>query len=126
MRLLLDSGAFMALETNDRAMWRRLKSAMLAEEAPLSHGGIVGQVWRGRGPRQAMLARALGGVEVRALDEVLGRAAGELLGVTRSEDVIDAALVLLAADGDCIVTSDLDDLEALARAARCDVELIRA
>lgn len=126
MTLVLDSGALIALERNDRAMWRRLKAAHLAGEAPLSHGGIVGQAWRGGGPRQTLLARALAGVEVRALDERLGRAAGELLARTDTGDVIDAALVLLADDGDDIVTSDPHDLELLAAFSGRHVELVPA
>jgi len=124
MRLILDSGALIAFERNDRKMWRRLKLALLAEQVPLSHGGILGQVWRGRGSRQALLAMVLGSVEVRPLDRSLGRAAGELLALTRTSDVIDAALVLLASDGDQIVTSDPDDIEPLARAARRHVDII--
>ena len=80
MKLVLDSGALIALERNDRAMWRRLKAAQVAGSVPVSHGGVVGQAWRGKGPRQALLAKALAGIEVRALDDALGRAAGELLG----------------------------------------------
>jgi hypothetical protein len=41
MSLLLDSGALIALERNDRAMWRRLKSALLSGGVPISHGGVV-------------------------------------------------------------------------------------
>jgi hypothetical protein len=126
LKLVLDSGALVALERNDRAMWRRFKAALLAEEIPVSHGGVVGQVWRGRGPRQALLAKALASIEIRALDEALGRAAGELLARSASHDVIDAALVLLAEDGDQIVSSDRDDLEPLAAAASRDVELVGA
>jgi hypothetical protein len=125
MRLVLDNGALIALERNDRTMWRRLKLSLNANQVPLCHGGIVGQAWRGRGPRQALLAKALDGVEIRPLDEVLGRAAGELLAVAGHNDVVDAALVLLAEDGDTIVTSDPDDIEPLAKAARRQVELIR-
>jgi hypothetical protein len=40
--------------------------------------------------------------------------------------VIDAALVLLAADGDSIVSSNIDDVEALAAASERHVELIGA
>ncbi len=107
-------------------MWRRLKSAHVAGNIPVCHGGIVGQAWRGEGPRQALLAKALGGIEVRPLDDALGRAAGELLAVARRRDVIDAALVLLANDGDHILTSDPDDIEPLARASGYHVEIIRA
>jgi hypothetical protein len=85
---------------------------------------VIGQVWRGQGPRQARLAQALAGIEVIPLDEPLGRASGVLLGRARQHDVIDAALVLLASDGDDILTSDPDDLEPLARALGRHVEII--
>lgn len=92
--------------------------------APLSHGGVVGQVWRGGSGRQATLSRALPGVDVHPLDEDLGRRAGVLLGVAEQADVIDAALVLLAHDGDEIYTSDTGDLRDLAVAAGLQVDLI--
>jgi hypothetical protein len=126
MKLVLDSGALIALERNDRAMWRRLKTATLAGEVPVTHGGVVGQAWRGHGPRQALLARALTGIDVRPLDAPLGRAAGELLAAAGHADVIDAALVLLSDDGDRIVTSDPDDLEPLAAAIDRHVDIVRA
>ncbi len=124
MTLVLDAGALIALERNDRAMWRRFKAARLAGSVPVTHGGIVGQVWRAAGPRQALLAMALAGIDVRPLDDELGRAAGALLATTRTADVIDAALVLLADDDDQIITSDPDDLEPLARVAGKHVDLI--
>jgi hypothetical protein len=123
--LVLDSGALIALERNDRAMWRRLKAALLAKSVPVSHGGVVGQAWRAGGPRQALLALALASMDIRSLDESLGRAAGALLAREGSADVIDAALVLLAEDGDDIVTSDLDDIEPLAACLGRHVEIIR-
>ena len=124
MSLVLDSGALIALEKNDRVMWRRLKAALVANSVPVSHGGIVGQVWRGGGPRQTLLARALAGIDIRPLDESLGRAAGDLLARAGSADVIDAALVLLADDGDDIVTSDPEDIEPLAARLGRHVELL--
>jgi len=120
----LDAGALIALDRNDRSMWVRLKGLHRAGERPVTHGGVVGQVWRG-GPRQARLATALAGMKVTSLDERLGRDAGELLGSTRMSDVVDAALVVLAADGDEIVTLDRDDFETLAASAGRHVELIR-
>ena len=124
MRLVLDAGAFIALERGERPMWRRFKRMLLAGTIPISHGGVVGQAWRGRGPRQALLAQALTGVDVRPLDEALGRAAGELLARAGGSDVIDAALVLLAEDDDHIITSDPDDIAALAGAAGRHVEVV--
>ncbi len=124
MRLILDAGAFIALGRDDRAIWRRLKAARRTGQLPVTHGGVVGQVWRGGGARQALLARALNGIDVRALDEQLGRRSGALLARTGTSDVIDAALVLLAEDTDHIATSDLSDLRVLAEAADRHVELI--
>jgi hypothetical protein len=124
MTLVLDSAAFIALDRNERPMWTRLKAAQSSREPPRTHAGVVGQVWRG-GPRQARLAKALVGVDIAPLDEPLGRAAGELLAAAGLSDVIDASVVLLAEDGDEILTSDVDDLELLALAAARHVELIR-
>ena len=123
MSLVLDSGALVALEHNERQMWVRLKAAQRDGDVPVTHAGVLGQVWRGS-PRQARLPQALGGIDVRALDESLGRAAGKLLGVAGLPDVVDAAVVLLATDGDEIVTADLADLEQLAAASGRHVELV--
>jgi hypothetical protein len=122
--LVLDTGALIALERNDRAMWRRMKSALLLNEIPLTHGGVVGQAWRGRGPRSTLLSLALAGIDIRAIDESLGKRSGELLARTKKSDVIDAALVLLSTDGDAIATSDPDDLKPLASAAGRLVDLL--
>jgi len=121
--LVLDSGALVALERNERMMCVHLKAAHVEGDLPRTHAGVLGQVWRG-GARQARLSRALGGIDVQPLDERLGRAAGQLLAAAGVADVIDAAVVLLAGDGDDIVTDDRDDLERLARASRRHVELI--
>jgi predicted nucleic acid-binding protein len=126
MTLVLDTGALIALERNDRPMWRRLKAALQQELIPVTHGGVVGQAWRGRGPRETLLVKALAAIDVRPLDEALGRRAGELLGAAKRRDVIDAALVLLARDGDHIVTSDPDDIEPLAEVSGRHVEIVLA
>lgn len=124
MTMVLDAGALIALDRNDRSMWVRLKASHNAGEPPVTHGGIIGQVWRG-GPRQARLAAALAGIEVRPLDLDLGRNAGKLLGAARLSDVVDAALVLLAGDGDEIVTIDTGDIKTLAAIAGRHIELLR-
>jgi hypothetical protein len=80
MTLVLDGGALIALERNERPMWTRLKAAQLAGDLPITLAGVLGQVWRG-GPRQARLSQALDGVDVRSVDSSLGRAVGVLLGV---------------------------------------------
>jgi hypothetical protein len=121
--LVLDAGALLAVERGDRTLTALLKRELLATQPPVTHGGVVGQVWRGGG-RQARLARFLPACEIAPLDEALGRRAGQLLSRTRQRDVVDAALVLLAVDGDWILTSDPDDLAPLAAAAGLHVEII--
>jgi len=124
VRLVLDAGAFLAVERIDRNIVALLKREQLASRVPLTHGGVVAQVWRGGRGRQATLARLLAAVEVMPLDGHLGRRAGILLGRTRMNDAIDAALVLLAKDGDMILTSDVDDLRPLAAAAAVHVDIV--
>jgi DNA-binding transcriptional MocR family regulator len=78
---------------------------------------VVAQVWRDRHGRQANLARLLRAADVRAVSQRDGREAGALLGVAGTADPIDATLVLLAAPGDRILTSDPGDVARLAAAA---------
>ncbi len=124
MTLVLDSGALVALARDERAMWRRLKGCVATGVVPRTHAGVLAQAWRG-GPRQARLSQALAAIDVVALDERLGRATGELLARAGGSDIVDAALVVLADDGDHIVTADHRDFEVLAAARGCHVELIR-
>lgn len=93
--------------------------------AAITHAGVIGQVWRGGRGRQAELARVLRGINVRAIDDDLGRRAGVLLGAAGSSDVIDAAIVLIADEGDEIFTADPADLRDLAHAAGKLVDLIQ-
>jgi predicted nucleic acid-binding protein len=124
MTIILDAGALIAVERGDRAIVAMLKAERRAGRVPATHGGVVGQVWRD-GARQALLARLLDAVEVVPLDEARGRRAGVLLGRCGNDDVVDAALILLAADGDVILTSDTRDLASLAEATGTHVELIQ-
>lgn len=124
MSLVLDAGALLAVERADRDTIALLKRELLAGRIPVTHGGVVGQVWRGGSRRQANLARLLPALTIVALDDARGRRAGVLLGRARRTDVIDAAVVLLSVDGDMILTSDVRDLAPLAAAAGLHVDLV--
>ena len=117
--LVLDAGAFVAVERGDRDVVALVKRERMAGRTPLTCGGVVAQVWRGGHGRQAWVARLLAGVEVAPIDELLGRRAGLLLAVSGRSDAI-----CLASDGDDILTSDPGDLRELAEAANVHVELI--
>jgi predicted nucleic acid-binding protein len=122
--LVLDAGALLAVERSDRETIALLTQERVAGRSALTHAGVLGQVWRGGQRRQANLARFLPALLIRPLDEDLGRRAGVLLGRARKSDVIDAAVVLLASDGDVILTSDPRDLRPLADAAGVYVDLV--
>lgn len=115
--LVLDAGALMALDRNDREVWALLRAA--ADEHALVRvpAGVIGQVWRD-GARQALLARALRTCEEVPLDGQQGRAAGRLCGVSETADVIDATVALVAAgfaeqQMATVLTSDASDLTHL-------------
>jgi hypothetical protein len=122
--MILDAGALIAVSRNERAMIARLLVAEQEDEEVSTHPMVVAQVWRDGG-RQAVLARLLRGVQIVDLDADLGRRCGELLGKAQTTDPIDAAVVLIAPDGESIVTSDPDDIAHLARVARRSVIVVR-
>ncbi len=124
MSLVLDAGALIAVEREDRGVMALLKLELLARRTPVTHGGVIGQVWRGGSGRQARLGRFLPALQIAGLDATLGRRAGVLLGRSRTADVIDAALVLLGEDGDSFLTSDPEDLALLAAAAELHVDVV--
>ena len=122
--LVLDAGAFVAVERDDRDVVALIKRERLAGRSPVTNGGVVAQVWRGGSGRQVPVARLLAGTDLVPIDDRLGRRAGMLLARSGQSDAIDAAVVCLAADGDDILTSDPGDLRVLAQAAGIHVELV--
>jgi predicted nucleic acid-binding protein len=110
--LTLDAGALIAFERNDRRVVALLKRALELGQSFAVPAGVVGQVWRD-GRRQARLARLLRSVEVtiEPLSDRRAREAGQLCGATKTNDVIDASVVLCGKQrGHRIVTSDPHDL----------------
>ncbi len=124
MTLVLDAGALLAVERGSRALATTIKRERLSGRAPVTHGGVVGQVWRGGSGRQVGLAQLLPHIKIAPLDGDLGKRAGLLLKEARGSDVIDAAVVLLAGDDDLILTSDPNDLVVLAAASGIHVEIV--
>jgi hypothetical protein len=116
--LILDAGALLAVDRDDRSMIARLQVAHRSGMELRSNAMVVAQTWRDRRGRQVSLARLLQAVDVRAVNADDGREAGVLLADAGTADAIDATVVLLAAPGDRILTSDPDDLTRLAQAAR--------
>jgi hypothetical protein len=115
--LILDAGALVAVDRDDRGMIARLRASQQHGLELRTNAMAVAQVWRYQHGRQANLARLLRAVDVRAVSERDGRDAGVLQAAAGTADAIDATVVLLAAPGDRILTSDPGDITALAAAA---------
>ncbi len=115
--LVLDAGAFVAVERANRAMVARLRAAERGGLELKSNGAVVAQVWRDASGRQALLSRLLRSVDVRAVDRALGQGAGVLLGRAGRGDAVDATVVAIANAGDRIATSDPEDIRALVGAS---------
>lgn len=114
--IIYDAGALVAAERRVRSLWSLHQAALRRDVSPLVPSGALAQVWRG-GP-QPNLSRLLAGCTIAPLDESLARAAGALCGRARTNDVVDASVVVLArVMAGSIVTGDADDLRALAGAA---------
>jgi hypothetical protein len=113
--VVLDAGALIAFERNDRKVRTLVELAVAHGGAVYTPGGVVAQVWRD-GSRQVRLARLLGSglVHVQALDREEAQATGSLCGKSCTRDVVDASVALLARRrAAAVVTSDPADLRRI-------------
>ena len=115
-RLILDSGAVIALSRGDRrarAFLARAVELGATVEVPVA---VIAETVRD-GPRNAPVDRVLKAVDrVPAATEETGRLAGRLLGKAGSSSTVDALVVAQAvlAGGAVVLTGDVKDLEPLA------------
>lgn len=116
--MILDAGALIAVSRNDRSMIARLLAAHEEGDELRTHAMVVAQVWRDSRGRQAQLSMMLSTIDIVSIDENLGRQCGELLGRAGASDPIDAAVVLIARNGEVVVTGDPDDIRHLAKVAK--------
>jgi predicted nucleic acid-binding protein len=121
-RLVLDAGAFIAVERNDVRALALLRTGQLRGYDLVTTAPVVTQVWRD-GRQQVLLARFLRGVNVVAPTDKQARNAGALLRATGTTDVVDALVAELCIDTDVLVTSDAGDLAALLRVANTHAEV---
>ena len=110
--IVLDAGALIALDNNDRRMWTELKAAAEVADVVVPLGALA-QAWRGGG-RQARLSRALVGTTRASFDD-LAHEAGVVCARSDRSDVIDASVALVAARPASLVlyTSGKPDMEHL-------------
>lgn len=114
---MLDAGALIALDRNNRGVWAMLRVASDDGEVIQVPAGAIAQAWRD-GRRQVLLTRALRHCDEVALDGAIARAAGLLCGQSKTTDIVDASVALavagLARRGSVsVLTSDSGDIEHL-------------
>ena len=115
-RLILDSGAVIALSRNDQRARATLAAAREVGVEVSIPSVVIAETVRGSA-KDAKVNRVIKSIgEVTAADEDTGRTAGALLGAARSTSTIDALVVASAIEvgGGVVLTGDPDDLDPLA------------
>jgi hypothetical protein len=111
---LYDAGALIAIDKNDRRMWARYQVALDDDRDVRVPAVVAGQAWRDA-RRQVRLGQFLAGCHVDPVGLEVAKAAGILCGRAGTSDVVDATVVVMgAATGAVIWTSDPEDIKALA------------
>lgn len=112
MSIVYDAGVLVAAERDDRSVWADHRIRLEAGVVPTTTALVVAQV--SRSARQVQLRRFLRGCEIAAFSPQQADEVGELLGKAGASDVVDAHVVVIAAaTGSPVLTSDPDDLRRL-------------
>ena len=120
-----DAGALVAADRNARSMWAEHRVRLEAGVIPCVPAPVIAQV--SRSGRQAQLRRFLRGCDLIAFGEVDAHATGRLLARSKTSDIVDAAVVVLATDRAAeIVTADRADITHLLRAAGISLPIVDA
>lgn len=112
--LVLDTGAFIALERRDKVMTALAAQATIDEVPLVTSAGVVAQVWRGGGGAQVPVVFLLRRTRVVDLTHSVAKILGRLLAARGTRDVVDAHVAFLAKErGWPVLTSDVADIRAL-------------
>lgn len=115
MGVTYDAGALIAAERGERGMWLRHEALLALRDVPTVPAPVVAQAWRG-GPRQARLARLLGGCDIESMDSERARATGAIVARAGVSDVVDGFVAEGALRrGDLVITSDPGDIRRIAQ-----------
>ena len=121
--IVYDAGVLIAAERGERGIWAEHRVRLEAGLVPLVPAPVLAQA--SRSPRQAQMRRLLRGCEIVAFGEADAHRAGALLAKSRTTDVVDAAVVILAVDrGADIQTADTADIRRLTAAERAKLVIL--
>ena len=112
MSILYDAGVLIAAERNDRQVWADHRARLELGVVPATTSPVIAQV--SRSPRQVQLRRFLRGCYVIGFAPEQGHEVGALLGKVGAADVVDAHVIIAAAEAAAtVLTADPDDLRHL-------------
>ena len=115
--VVYDAAVFIAAERGDRRAWAEHRVRLEAGQVPLVPAPVVAQV--SRGPDQVQLRRLLRGCDVIPFVESDAHQAGALLAKSRTTDVVDGAVAVLAIRRQAdVVSGDVSDIVRLLSAGR--------
>jgi len=124
MTVVYDAGALVAADRSDRAVWADHRVRLELGVPPLTTAPVVAQV--SRSGRQAQLRRFLRGCRIVPFSEGDAHEVGALAGQAGSADVVDVHVVSIAhRNGIGVLTSDVDDLTAIAVSLQPEVPVYR-
>jgi predicted nucleic acid-binding protein len=123
VNVILDAGALIAIDRNDRSIAQLLVLARRNQARIFTTPPVVTQVWR-NGARQANLARALSVIETEPVSMNIAKRAGELLASSNTSDAVDALVALLVTPGDQVWTSDPNDLQTLLQTRNIPAQIV--
>ncbi len=122
-QVVYDAGVLIAADRGERRIWAEHRVRLEAGAAPIVSSLVVAQA--SRSPGQVQMRRLLRGCEVVAFEEADAHRAGALLAQSRTKDVVDAAVVVLAIERRAdIQTGDAADLRRLLGAARAKLAIL--
>lgn len=123
--VVYDAAVLIAADRSTRQTWADHRVRLEAGVVPVVPAPVIAQV--SRSPAQVQLRRLLRGCETIALTEPAAHAAGRLLALTGTSDVVDATVAETAADLQAdVVTADRADIRRLLQAAGATSQIIDA
>jgi predicted nucleic acid-binding protein len=121
--LVYDAAVLIAADRSTRRAWADHRVRLEAGVVPVVPAPVIAQV--SRSPSQVQLRRLLRGCEIIALTESGAHAAGRLLALTGTSDIVDATVAQTAAELRAdVVTADRADIRRLLRAAEATGQII--
>ena len=117
MTIVYDTGVLIAADRDDRHVWADHRARLEAGIVPVTTAPVVAQA--SRSPRQVQLRRFLRGCDIVAFEAAHAHPVGALLAKSKTADVVDAHVAVVASlTGAVVITSDPEDLRALAAHVR--------